>query len=160
MTNIEAMKLALDALNYGLHVGFDESSESQIKKCTKAFQQSSNAIAALRQQISEAEEQKTTDYMLGFSDGKQYAHKYEQAEQEPVAWHEPGAYGNVTVYEKWAKENGWQPLYTAPPQREWVSLTDDERIELAGDIDWAIGAYSDYARAIEAKLKEKNCGAA
>ena len=72
MTNIEAMKLALDALNYGLHVGFDESSESQIKKCTKAFQQSSNAIAALRQAISEAE----------------------QAEkQEPVAWHHPKCNG-------------------------------------------------------------------
>ena len=41
-----------------------------------------------------------------------------QPEPEPVAWHEPGAYGNVTVHEKWANENGWLPLYTAPPQRE------------------------------------------
>jgi len=34
-----------------------------------------------------------------------------QPEPEPVAWHEPGAYGNVTVYKDWAKENGWLPLY-------------------------------------------------
>jgi hypothetical protein len=34
-----------------------------------------------------------------------------QPEPEPVAWHEPGAYGNVTVYKEWAKENGWLPLY-------------------------------------------------
>jgi hypothetical protein len=34
-----------------------------------------------------------------------------QPEPEPVAWHEPGAYGNVTVYKKWAEENGWLPLY-------------------------------------------------
>lgn len=34
-----------------------------------------------------------------------------QSEPEPVAWHEPGAYGNVTVYKDWAKENGWLPLY-------------------------------------------------
>ena len=34
-----------------------------------------------------------------------------QPEPEPVAWHEPGAYSNVTVYKKWAEENGWLPLY-------------------------------------------------
>jgi hypothetical protein len=34
-----------------------------------------------------------------------------QPEPEPVAWHEPGAYGNVTVHKDWAKENGWLPLY-------------------------------------------------
>ena len=32
--------------------------------------------------------------------------------QEPVAWHEPNAYGNVTTHKKWALENGWLPLYT------------------------------------------------
>ena len=36
---------------------------------------------------------------------------------KPVAWHEPGAYGNVTVYQKWAEENGWLPLYAAPLQQ-------------------------------------------
>ena len=36
----------------------------------------------------------------------------EQAEkQEPVAWHEPGAYGNVTTHKDWALANGWEPLY-------------------------------------------------
>jgi hypothetical protein len=34
-----------------------------------------------------------------------------QPEPEPVAWHEPGSYSNVTVYKKWAEENGWLPLY-------------------------------------------------
>ena len=37
--------------------------------------------------------------------------RLEQPEPEPVAWHEPGAYGNVTVHKDWAKENGWLPLY-------------------------------------------------
>ena len=74
----------------------------------------------------------------------------EQTEQEPVAWHEPNAYGNVTVYEKWAKENGWQPLYTAPPKREWVGLTGLEQKEL-------MAMNSRYAVfETEAKLKEKN----
>ena len=48
------------------------------------------ALAAIRlakeQQNDSIEETKTTDYMLGFSDGKNYAHKYEQAEQEPVGY--------------------------------------------------------------------------
>jgi hypothetical protein len=30
---------------------------------------------------------------------------------EPVAWHEPGAYGNVTTHKDWALANGWEPLY-------------------------------------------------
>ena len=42
------------------------------------------------------------------------------------------------------------------PKREWVGLTLDERLELAQDVDWAAGAYCEYAEAIEAKLKEKN----
>ena len=46
--------------------------------------------------------------------------------------------------------------FTQSPQRTFVGLTLDERIELAQDVDWAIGAYCEYAEKIEAKLKEKN----
>jgi hypothetical protein len=35
-------------------------------------------------------------------------------DQEPVVWHEPGAYGNVTTHKDWALANGWEPLYAAP----------------------------------------------
>ena len=45
------------------------------------------------------------------------------------------------------------PLYTSPPaQRTWVGLTDEERDDLLGNYITAEGR----ARAIEAKLKEKN----
>ena len=43
--------------------------------------------------------------------------------------------------------------YTIPPQRTWVGLTDMEIDELMDIYD--VAAH-DYARAIEAKLKEKN----
>jgi hypothetical protein len=44
------------------------------------------------------------------------------------------------------------PLYIAPPQREWVGLTDDELMGIAeSSFDW-----NEYTRNIEAKLKEKN----
>jgi hypothetical protein len=42
-------------------------------------------------------------------------------------------------------------------QRTWVGLTDDEVREIYGiDWDYKDGDYARYARAIEAKLKEKN----
>lgn len=41
-------------------------------------------------------------------------------------------------------------------KKPWVGLTLDERIELAQDVDWAIGAYCEYAEKIEARLREKN----
>jgi hypothetical protein len=43
-------------------------------------------------------------------------------------------------------------LYTAPPQREWQGLTDEE-IDRA--LETTLGLHT-FARAIEAKLKEKN----
>ena len=48
-----------------------------------------------------------------------------------------------------------EELYTAPPQREWQGLTDEEVKSAA-----SLGIYEkplvEFARAIEAKLKEKN----
>jgi len=73
--------------------------------------------------------------------------------QEPVAWHDPDAYGSVTTYKQWALEHGWKPLYTAPQQREWVGLTKEE----AKEISMANRPYViDMIAALEAKLKEKN----
>ena len=45
-----------------------------------------------------------------------------------------------------------QPLYTAPPQREWQGLTDDELAEFS---EVLLGNY-DLCLEVEAKLKEKN----
>jgi hypothetical protein len=49
------------------------------------------------------------------------------------------------------------PLYTAPPQREWVGLTDEEIEDLWGEpVDLMYSGNYNAIRAIEAKLKEKN----
>jgi hypothetical protein len=51
------------------------------------------------------------------------------------------------------------PLYTTPPQREWVGLTDDEIASLHYKLKVQLmGAYKteDIYRAIEARLKDKN----
>ena len=56
-------------------------------------------------------------------------------------------------------DNG-EPLYTAPPQREWVDLTNDEIDDIWAKFNDGYGIIEEtlwgYERAIEAKLKEKN----
>ena len=47
----------------------------------------------------------------------------------------------------------WTPLYTAPPKREWVGLTDEDMEALFLNEDGVR-----FARYIEAKLREKNHG--
>ena len=46
-------------------------------------------------------------------------------------------------------------LLTKEKSREWVGLTDDERLE-AAEIDGADEWFWKVCKAIEAKLKEKN----
>lgn len=96
-----------------------------------------------------------------------------QPEQEPVAWrtfdgeggHDYRSYEmNENYANEWAERNprhkGWvEPLYTTPPQREWAGLTDEEIEDAwAGVSDPSRDEIdmNDFARAIEAKLKEKN----
>ena len=45
-------------------------------------------------------------------------------------------------------------LYTHPPQRTWVGLTDEERNDLC--YDFGEKSLWSFADSIEAKLKEKN----
>jgi hypothetical protein len=92
--------------------------------------------------------------------------------QEPVAWMHTGGHiqGRNPNWEQgiaggYTRERGWTPLYTTPPaQRQWVGLTDDEAQQIRADcattppglVDVRYGWAIHYARAIEAKLKEKN----
>jgi hypothetical protein len=51
------------------------------------------------------------------------------------------------------------PLYTAPPQREWVGLTDEEALDVWGKVE--LGQTEEHGvlllyKAFETKLKDKN----
>ena len=77
-----------------------------------------------------------------------------QPEQEPVAWrfHDRNMWCYVDHLTDLPQDK-FKPLYTAPPQREWVGLTDEEARELCvANVPYVI----DMVRALEAKLKEKN----
>jgi len=82
-------------------------------------------------------------------------HASENAEkQEPVAWMWKD--GTLTSDPDFA-DGTWTPLFTAPPKREWVGLTDEEIQVVVNKVASGEYQYSDtFARAIEAKLKEKN----
>ena len=49
-------------------------------------------------------------------------------------------------------------LYTAPQQRTWAGLTDEDVIQIRDDMTLDIRSHLDFYRHCEAKLKEKNYG--
>ena len=100
-------------------------------------------------------------YPDNFIDAIRYNTAMQEFEPEPVAY--------INVEERkleWATPIKWEtptvvkmdkvPLYTAPPQREWVSLTAEELAEIS-EFHFH-GAFSgrEIYEDIENKLKEKN----
>lgn len=143
----EALKLALEALEdyveeYGPHE----------KDSGAAY-----AITAIREALAEQPAQ----------------------QQEPVAWQilNGVCHAGIRSTEDLAKEAaaGMQkthdlggslaafhvrPLYTSPPaSKPWVGLTQQD-IDIAFDDTQEGGGFNEFARAIEAKLREKNGGKA
>jgi len=86
-------------------------------------------------------------------------------EQEPVAWMYQCSASNslpVLLHSKqdWAESGTglWieTPLYTTPPQRPWVGLTDEEILEAMSMSMNSNVLNQKVYKVIEAKLKEKN----
>jgi hypothetical protein len=126
----EAMQMALEALEDANDVARMEFSDEDYY---------SEAINALRQAL--------------------------ETEQEPVAWMCSDFNLMHRGYSRFSptRQGEWNiPVYTAPPKREWVGLTDDEIQDLgylSEKFDASNSEWFDrwgFARAIEAKLKEKN----
>ena len=139
---IDAMKQVLEVLEENL-VWF--STDTMIGKALR--KKTESAITTLRQAIADAEK------------------------QEPVAWrHDMGEENGGWEYFEKASCDDCQPLYTHPPKREWVGLTDEDIEKLAVEngqatflnddeetgIIWFDGDATPFAQAIEAKLKKKN----
>jgi hypothetical protein len=80
-----------------------------------------------------------------------------QPEQKPVAWRyrwsvEGGNWvWNYATYIERQKDDRCEPLYTTPPQRTWVGLTDKDWNRSKHNYDFQKGV--DWAESI---LKEKN----
>lgn len=83
-------------------------------------------------------------------------------EQEPAVWIKKDRTSvefSIMSADYMMKE-GFDPLYTAPPQREWQRLTDEEYTTLMQQADHDAAktgsVFQNLRYAIEAKLKEKN----
>ena len=161
----EAMQMALEAL---------ESDPTSLAWLISKKQ----AITALRKALVDADDtsEKHVDEMVKTEHDKQIeiAQAYERgwnaalAQQEPVAWITDGGKGELWWYQssKFDEEGNLIgpnpddiPLYTAPPKREWVGLTDEEIDTAWRSVDYTVSYEQfriDIAHTIEAKLKEKN----
>ena len=163
MTDKEAMKLALEALEA-------DELDMVIGKDGHMVYRKETAITALKERLA----QEKALQALHNENERLGLYKDAYAEQEPVAWRTFDGEGlyfycsyedNETYADVWNKRNpnhkGWvEPLYTIPPaqpQRTWVWLTDEDIGDAYVAWDDADGAsFADFARAIEAKLKQKN----
>lgn len=130
--SIETMKLALEALESV--TGHFTRTPSTLRD-SEVRGEAHKAITALRAAIEQAEEQEPVAYGVIDEDGQ-------------IDW---------TCDYPFSDDPGWPdsvPLYTAPLQREWQGLMVKEIYECEPEEN----RYSlvDFARAIEAKLKEKN----
>jgi hypothetical protein len=91
-----------------------------------------------------------------------------QPEQKPVAWRAPawssvhGKYGYRDFNDPLRDINGTfsrhnEPLYTAPPQRPWIGLTDEEIADYLGDeYHGMCESELEFFRLGVAAAKEKN----
>ena len=97
MTKDEALKLALDAL--------EESTDTE--RTYESFERGDIAITAIKDVLAQPSD---------------------SVEQEPLAWvTQSGTLAQVGMTNlKTGLTYGWKPLYTAPPKREWVRLTDED----------------------------------
>ena len=110
----------------------------------------------------------TIAYMAGFHAGKNK--DAPQPEQEPVAMRfDFDGYGWLYIDNgsgsNWREKiKNAEPLYTAPPQRTWIGLTEEERDHFEGlhlyaarnQVEAWIEGVPAFVDAIEAKLRGKN----
>ena len=80
-------------------------------------------------------------------------------QQEPVAWmyvNKDGECEQIEFGEAF-DDPSVTLLYTAPPKREWIWLTEEE-IVVCGGMDGADNWVFEFANALQIKLREKNHG--
>ena len=125
MTKNEALKLALDAL------------EAWETGCgtTEYLALVEKAVTAIKEVLAQPEQEPWGACVFGrvfVGALPEHVRKLSEDESLPIQW-----------------------LYTTPPKREWVGLTDEERRHVWRNLENG-GGPKDFADAIEAKLKEKN----
>ena len=153
MTDREAMKLALFALDI-VKIHYTQSRHIN------------EAIAALKERLAQPEQEPTPEikYKMIVIDDlhpqgipvEQWVNPPQRTEQEPVAWLSIDSIGErYLCFDKPLDNDPVKPLYTTPPQRTWVDLSDED-IEECFTITPDLYLKRHIAQRISDKLKEKN----
>ena len=118
------------------------------------------AIDALKAALTEEALQRLTDLH------QEIEAALEQPEQpeQPVAWCDIEEDGYIHGLRYWSEPGRREhALYTHPPRREWRGLTDEQLLYVYNELpNWGMDMDSlspklkQFARAIEAALKERN----
>ena len=84
----------------------------------------------------------------------EYEQELAKPEQEPVGWFLKDHL--ETYMESYKDIKGAIPLYTAPPRKEWVGLTDNEQYQIVTQCGAMSADWQDFVVAVEQTLKDKN----
>ena len=177
MNKEEVLKLALEALERCVTTCFDQYAHEQVMSRPEHFV--NQAITAIKKALAQPEQCQCPNCRVTLHASDCAVHSGPaypaggcdcgaQPEQEPVAWmfqhdetgrmnyvsndgiHDPTMF--LGMNPRYALVC---PLYTTPPQRTWVGLTNEEIDKTLRVYEQDYGWIS-FAKAIEAKLKEKN----
>jgi hypothetical protein len=156
MTDRELMQQALDAL---------EAMQSYAAAENKGLRICDEAIEALRARLAQPKPKPVAHYVIAGA-LFDFMGWLTSRKERIVLSSADNASPAVEVITEFAKMRGLslddakvQDWNTAPPQREWQGLTDEEYEAMAEN--HVTNCYFDtltYARAVETKLKEKNHG--
>ena len=153
MTKDEALKLALEALERCVATCFDPYAHEQVMSWPEHFV--NQTITAIKEALAQPEQDGQCKYC---TDGCPACDARKLPEQEPV-----GKFAKFTdgIWREVTDGSAGAPLYTSPPQRTWVWLTDDDKEEIKRQASYhwemTVGEYADEVQRFTiSKLKEKN----
>jgi hypothetical protein len=75
---------------------------------------------------------------------------------KPAAWMYKGNFHDFDPNEWASPEFVVTPLYTAPPRKKWVGLTEDERFKIATEMGALNADWIEFAFEIEKHVRLKN----
>ena len=144
------------------------SLEQTLRLALEALESASNAIESWGSYASEYFQDKH-DLQVDINNTQQAITAIKaalEAKDEPVAWMYPDDLKRFETSEACAEAYSIEmvsptqgetvPLYTTPPQRQWVGLTDGEIEKHWKKQVGTVRPNYSFTRAIESKLKEKN----
>ena len=181
MTKDEALQLALETLKFfpsPIFISDKHKLDDAIEVIKEALETKDEkwGSSSITNPEFVAEQKEKTQQLRNMVDAQNMASKSTYKEQletkdEPVAW----MYWQSCLNDDGTQTSPWvqryskfkppesvinkdiTPLYTAPPQRTWVGLTEEDLKLLSAEWRIVYGAWmDDFARDIEAKLKDKN----